>query len=152
MDDYFGLLNQALADRNNLWMFYTIIVTTALGTAFTDSYKKLGTFPRVILTICVGAVLWFNFYAVVINSIYVNEIVSIIRRTSEDPEIIMLFSNELFYNQEEQLIGAIVYVFTPINFSVFFAMWWDAFMALKIWAKKKFSKVQNDEYFFDTKY
>ena len=152
MDDYFNLLNQALSNRQNIWMFYTIIVTTALGTAFTDGYRKLTVVPRIFMTIAVGAAIWFNFYSAIVNALYVNEIVSVIRSTAEDPNIKSLFSNPLYYNQEEDLLNAIIFIYFPINIAVFVAMWWDELVIFKKWIRKKFSKVKNDEDFFDTEF
>ena len=144
MDDYFNLLNQALASRQNIWMFYTIIVTTALGTAFTDGYKKLTVLPRLFLTAAVGTAVWFNFYSAVINALYVNDLVHMIRTATDDPNIRELFSNTLYFGQEEQLFGAIVYIYLPINIAVFVAMWWDELTVFKKWLQKKRSKIKND--------
>jgi len=149
MDDYFSLLNQALGQRQSIWMFYTIIVTTAIGTAFTDNYRKFGVWPRILLTIAVGAAVWFNFYSAIINSMYIHELVSIIKENIEDTDNLRrIFFNEKFYNQEDQMFSAIFYIYLPINAAVFLAMWWDEFLILRGNMKKKFSKVRNDDDIF----
>jgi len=145
MDDLLTLLNQALGQRSSIWMFYTIIVTTAIGTAFTDNYKKLKALPRVFLSVAVGTAVWYNFYSAIINSVYIHELVSLIKETvSEDDPLKQIFFDARFYNQEEQMMTAIFYIYIPINVAVFVAMWWDELVSLDKWVRKKVSPVKND--------
>jgi len=145
MDDLLTLLNQALGQRSSIWMFYTIIVTTAIGTAFTDNYKKLKALPRVFLSVAVGTAVWYNFYSAIINSVYIHELVSLIKETvSEDDPLKQIFFDARFYNQEEQIMTAIFYIYIPINVAVFVAMWWDELVSLDKWVRKKVSPVKND--------
>ena len=139
IDYYINLLNQALSHRQSIWTFYTIIITTALGTAFTDNYRKLGIWSRLVLTWAVGAAVWYNFYSAILNNAYIVQIITLIREEIPDKtqNLGRIFYNSKFYTLDTQMILSIYYVYLPLNFTVFIAMWIDEFMILINWLRKK---------------
>lgn len=139
LDEYITLLNQALSQRSNIWMFYTIIVTTAFGIAFADSYKKLTVFPRLVLTIAVGTAVWYNFYNIFLNAQYINELVAMIAQAIPDDEPLdRIFGPHGFY--ETSHAKTIYLIYLPINFALFVAMWWDEVCLFSDWVGEKYPK------------
>lgn len=124
-DQLLSVLQQAQSDRNSIWMFYTIIVTTAFGIAFTDNYRKLDTWVKVMISIGTGAAAWYNFAAMYHNAQLINDIVYLIQTTS-DPQnpVVGLFKDSTRFGGAKSLIGIhIVYGF--VNIALFVALWWS---------------------------
>ena len=142
MDNLVDILEHTLAHRHNIWMFYTIIITTVFGIAFTDSYKALNLLPRIILSVAVGAAVWYNFYAIVINTMFIHEIVTQIRELVDpsDP-LYNVFHSPIpsRYNPPDVVMINNIYFF--VNFALFFAMWWDECVLFGNWIKKKIDRM-----------
>lgn len=141
MDNLLTILENTLSHRHNIWMFYTIIVTTVLGLAFSDSYRKLTVFPRIILSTAVGAAVWYNFYAIVINTIFVADLMKQILEVlpPEDP-LYTVLTAPYPHRYNVALTDQIFYIYGTINLALFVSMWWDEFCKVSRWMRMKLKR------------
>lgn len=126
MDELIQILENTLSHRHNLWMFYTIIVTSVFGLAFAESYKALTVFPRVVISAAVGLVVWYNFYSLIINTLFIHELVAEIRSQLEpDSSLQIVFNSTLTHRYNPPDTEIIHYLYFFVNCSLGIALWWD---------------------------
>lgn len=108
-------------------MFYAIIITSVIGFAFTDAYKKLNIFPRVIITIATGILVWINLAALIINTLFIKEIMEVvISELTTDMPLYRVFDSTLLhrYNMKGSL-SFIPWMYGSINVALIVILWWD---------------------------
>jgi len=142
MDQLISLFHHALDQRNSIWMFYTIIITSAAGIAFTDSYKQLPVIPRLFITFGIGATVWYNFFSIITNTRYLHELSVIIQREATNHVLLNeLFTNGKFLSSTDDLFLATYVVYLPLNIALLVALWWDE----SVFVYKKITKYFNNK-------
>lgn len=132
------LLSEAMGQRNSMMTFYIVIISSAIGIAFSDGYRKLTVFPKLCITAVVGIAVWYNFWGAFISTLYIIELVHIIEESipADDP-LLRIFDSPMFNSAEKGIAYAPIFIFVPINFIIMFAMWWDEFLRFKEWLIKR---------------
>lgn len=143
IDQLLNILENTLTHRHNIYMFYTIIVTTVAGFAFTPTYKSLNLLPKIAISIGVGIALWVNLFALAINTLFVQELMTIINsEIAPNSPVYKALNTGLSnrYNVDNSfVIMSLLYGF--INLAVGFALWWEQ---LKNIGVSCYNRVKND--------
>lgn len=126
MEELFSLLESALTQQHNLWMFYTLVVSSAFGAAFTNAYRSFTILPRLIMTTVVAVAVWYNFYMLVSNMLLINELVEMIRSNlTTDSDLYRIFNSTYYHRYNPPPDTFVYYVYGTINVGLLFAMWWS---------------------------
>jgi len=118
-DQIITLIHQVQNNRNSIWTFYIVIMSTAFGIAFTDNYQKLSVWVRILLTLGVGAAVWYNFFALIGNTLQLQQLVEIAKTIFD--------SDHPFHKIFDRATLNPIYihfVYIPVNLSLLVAMWW----------------------------
>lgn len=141
MEELLAVLEHTLADRQNIFMLYIIIVTSTLGVAFTETYRKLSYLPKILLTIAVGAAVWYNFYAIIVNTIFVADVVkTILQQLPPDSPLYKVLTLDYAHRYNAEPVRELFYLYGFVNIAVFVSMWWDQCRSTTKTIRSKFSK------------
>ena len=138
ISNYIALLNNALNTRNNLWMFYVLIITSAFGTAINEKYKSLSIILRLIITIGIGLAILFNFSALMLNMMYVDSLIHQLTYMSPDLKDVLQYVGT--GNLDRSITAIPLMMWLLVNISVFVALWSQEFNNFFSRIKKFFKK------------
>lgn len=142
MENLIEILENTLSHRHNIWMFYTVIVTTVFGMAFSDAYRSLTVLPRIVLTTAVGLAVWYNYYAIITNTAFIHQLVDSIRAQLEPgAPLYDVFHSPLPNRYNPPDIELVQYMYFFVNLAIGFAMWWDEVVLFGKWLKKKIDRM-----------